>query len=418
MDIEIDSKPKTQYRKYLLVIGFMVVMISTYRYLQQFTAAEFSIDQQSIVVEEVQQGTFSVSVHGSGLLVPEYVRWLSVDVDAKVERLHVKPGNKVKKHQILLELSNPNLLQALTETNWELEALESEYLAARVRQESEVLNKQAAVLNAKLDFESSQLKYDAETELLQQSSGAVSLLTYERSKLDMEQKYQRWQIRQQELVKMEETVSAQTTARAARLNKVKKQQQQLATQVEALTVRATMDSVIQAMPLEVGQQIPAGGNLAKLAQQNALYAKLKIPETQIRNVTLGQLAVIDTRNNLIEGVVSRIDPAVVGGNVEVDIQLTSELSDDARPELSVEGIITITELTNTLFVSRPLFIQSEQTSSFYKLTADGLYAERIQVSAGVGSVDQIQILAGLNVGDKIITSDPSRFNSYQKIRIN
>ena len=418
MDIEINSKPKRYYPKYLILFGITMALVFGYRYLHHFTAAEFNIDKQSIVVQQVKYGTFNVSVHGSGLLVPEQIRWLSVNVDAKVEHLHVKPGNQVKEGQILLELSNPRLVQSLTETNWELEALEAEFQAARVTQESQILNNQAAVLNAKLDYESSQLKYDAETELLQQSSGAVSLLTYQRSKLDMEQKFQRWQISQQELNKMEETVSAQNTARAARLNKIKKQQQRLAQQVEELTVRASMDSVVQAMPLEIGQQVRAGGNLAKLAQQDSLYAKLKIPETQIRNVAVGQTATINTRNNLIAGVVSRIDPAVIGGNVEIDIQLTSDLSADARPELSVEGVITVTQVNDTLYVARPLFVQSEQTSTFYKLSEDGLFAERIPVVAGVGSAEQIQILDGLNAGDKIITSDPSRFNAYQKIRIN
>ncbi len=171
------------------------------------------------------------------------------------------------------------------------------------------------------------------------------------------------------------------------------------------------------MPLEAGQRIAVGTNIAKLAQQNSLIAELKVPEIQIRDVAVGQKVIIDTRNNKIEGSVSRVDPAVVNGSVQVDVAFAQALPDDARPDLSVDGEIKITEIADTLYVERPLFTQSKSSTSVYKVSKDGKLAERVEVEVGYGSVNQIQIIKGLLVGDRIVTSDPTRFQTYKKFRI-
>ena len=418
MDISRQKVEKHWFKQYWFWLLAIVPMVLAIQYLWFLSRADFSVDSKVMVYGEVKQGDFTVSIRGTGVLVPDNVQWLATNVDARVERLIVKAGKHVKRGELIVVLSNPQLKQKLEETEWELEALEAETIAAQVEQESALLNHQSVTFNSKLDYESSQLKRDAQSRLFIQKTGAISKLDYEKTRLETIQHEQRWRINQKRFVKMQENLSAQNNARTARLNKMGKILERIQQQIADLNVYASMDSVIQEIPLELGQQIPQGSNIAKLARQDSLIAELQISELQIRDVIIGNRVIIDTRNSKVEGIVSRIDPAVINGNVQVDVEFNHPLPRDARPDLTVDGEIMISEIANTLHVSRPVFAQSQSHSSLYKLSQDGKFAERVKVTLGQGSVNQIQIIQGLAVGDKIIISDSSSWETYPKIRIN
>ena len=418
MDIARPKQNKSLIKQYWHWGLAAIVGIVGIQFIMNFGQADFVADGENMVYGEVRQGEFTVSVRGNGVLVPDNIQWLATNVDARVERLVVKPGKLVKQGELIVELSNPQLVQQFEETVWELEALEAESKAARVSQESALLDQKSAMFNAKLDFESAKLRRDAQQKLFNQKSGAVSQIDFEKTRLETVQLKQRWQIHQERYAKMQENLIAQNAARDARLKKMYKTVERVKQQVDGLMVRATMDSVVQDVPLEPGQQIPAGTNIAKLAQQDSLIAELQVPEIQIRDVAIGQRVLVDTRNSKIEGFVSRIDPAVTNGNVQVDVAFKTDLPSDARPDLTVDGEIKIAEIANALHVSRPLYAQSQSRTALYKLSHDGRFAERVTVKLGKGSVNQIQVLEGLQVGDRIILSDSTAWETYQKIRIN
>lgn len=419
MDIRVtQSKTPVRVKQILLGVIVLIGLVSIGRYLWFVGQADAVFTRESIVLGEVKRGTFSVSVRGTGVLAPDNVQWLSASVEAKVLRRIVKPGNAVKAGDLIVELSNPQLVQRLAEATWELAALEAEANASQVARESALLEQRALTLNAKLDYESSLLENSMHTDLLQQSEGAVSKLNYQRTQLETDQFKQRWQISQERLTKMQENLLAQNAASDARVSKAKNIRQRFQQQVEELHVRASMDSIVLEMPLESGQSIGVGANIAKLAKQGSLIAELQVPEIQIGDVRVGQNVLIDTRNNMASGQVIRIDPAVINGSVQVDVAFRDDLPADARPDLSVDGEIKIAELEETLFVQRPLFAQTQSETMLYALSADGQFAERVAVKIGLGSVNQVQVLNGLQAGDKIVTSDPSKFETYQKFRIN
>lgn len=418
MDISIAKQKSSLLKRYwpwtiiIVIIGFAI------NYLWFLGQADFVIDKDIVVYDQVKRGDFSVSVRGTGLLIPDNIQWLSANVEARVERVVVKAGKLVKKGDLIVELSNPQLVQLLEETQWELEAKEAESKAEKVQQKSALLMQRAMMLDARLNYESSKLKQEAHTELFHKSTGAISKIDYEQTRLETIQLKQRWEIQQDILTSMKKNVQAQDNARIARLKKMKKTLERAQQQVNSLMIVASIDSVVQEVPVEPGQRIPMGANIAKLAQQNSLIAELQVPELQIRDVVIGQRVIIDTRNNKVAGIVSRVDPAVINGNVQVDVKFIGDLPSDARPDLTVDGEIKIAELTNTLYVSRPIFAQSQSTTALYKINDDDDFAERISVKLGKGSVSKIQIITGLKVGDKIIISDPSTWDSYQKVRIN
>lgn len=418
MDISVSTEKKSQpnIKRYGLIAVGLVSLFFIAQYLWQLGQSEFQIDRDSLVIDEVKRGRYTVSVRGTGLLVPDNIQYLSAEVEATVERLVLKAGNVVQKGDLIVELSNPQLLQRLEETKWELKALEEEFKASQVDQASSIQQQESRVLNAVLDEERAQLEFDAHEELI--ATGAVSKLEYERRRVALQQSKQRLAVIKKRLSKMKENLEAQKQARIARLNQTRKALERIQQQVDGLQVRASMDAIVLEVPLEPGQRIKMGANIAKLAEQDSLIAELQVPEIQIRDVSIGQKVMIDTRNSKIEGVVARVDPAVVRGNVQVDVHFQGDLPSDARPDLSVDGEIKITEISDALYVGRPLFAQSQSNISLYKLAPDESIAERVEVKVGYGSVNQIQIVSGLTAGDKIITSDPTRFETYDKFRVN
>lgn len=418
MDISIAKAKKTNVKRYVFW-GFMFVLCALAgNYLLFLGKADFAVDRETLVYDQVKRGEFSISVRGTGLLIPDNIEWLSANVEGRVERVIVKAGKFVKKGDLIVKLSNPKLEQLLEETHWELEARLAEAKADVVEKKSALLAQKAQMLDAKLNYESSKLKQEAHNELFRKGSGVISKIDYEQTRLATIQFKQRWQIQQEVLTTMNENLQVQKEARMARLNKMRKELERAEQQVKHLNIYATIDSVVQAVAVEPGQRIAMGGNIAILAQQDSLIAELQVPELQIRNVVIGQHVVIDTRNSKVAGVVTRVDPAVVNGNVQVDVKFVDELPVEARPDLAVEGEISITKIADTLFVNRPLFAQSQSHSSLYKLSEDGQFAERIKVKLGQGSISQIEVVEGLHLGERIIISDSSSWDTYKKIRIN
>lgn len=416
MDIVLEKKQRKLLptRRWLASLLALPVILAG-GYVWSLNQAGGSVDGAGLVIGEVRRGDFKVSVRGTGVLVPDNIQWLTAESDATVTKLAAKAGTVVKAGDVIVELSNPQLVQALAQAKWDLQVEEAEAQASKVAQRLELLTQEASVANIKMNYESKLLRQRALEKLL--ATKAVSRIEYEETELETAQFKERWRISREQLEEMRQNVAAQDNSRAAKVNKARKAYERIAEQVEGLEVEATMDSIVLESPLRVGQRLAIGDNIAKLAQQNSLIAELRVPEIQIRDVAVGQPVTIDTRNNKVRGTVSRIDPAVVNGHVQVDVAFSEPLPGDARPDLSVDGEIIVAEIRDTLHVNRPLFAQSKSRVSLYKLTDGGRSAERVDVTLGLGSVSRIQVVAGLAAGDRIITSDPTRFEMHARFRI-
>lgn len=390
MDIVITNKKSAKTKRYLIIAAIAIPVILAVRYLWFLSQAEFSVDREVLVISEVKHGDFSVSVRGTGVLVPDKIQFLSANVDATVTKVAVKAGNVVKEGDIIVELSNPKLVQQLAEAKWDYDAMEAQLSSDRVAQESGLQQQKSSVLNAKLDFEKAVNEFEARSELLQ--TKAVSMLDFKRTQVELTQAKQRWEASKETLEKMQENLVAQNNARNAKLEKARNIYEHFQKQVDDLQVKASMDSIVLDVPVEVGQRLLMGSSIAKLAEQDSLIAEIRVPEIQIQDVQVGQRVIIDTRNTTIEGKVSRVDPSVINGNVQVDVVFTEELPKEARPDLSVDGEIKITDIPDTLFVARPLFAQSKGNSMFFKVTSDGDFAMRVPVEVGYGATDRKSVV--------------------------
>lgn len=418
MDIKRPTVKKPLWRKYWYVAPVAILLILMVKLNTTLGSASYIVDKNAVVTAEVEQGSFKVNVRATGLLKPLNIRWVSSQVSGRVEQVFVKAGASVQAGDVLVQLSNPELHRELETARWELEAKQAENHAAYVSLESQMVELTSSILAAELSYESAKLKLDAETSLREQGNTTISALEYQKSQLAVKQQMQNWLAQQQKLEKMEANMAATKTAQQARVGLVKNNYFRVKEQVDSLQVRALTAGVVQQVSLELGARAQVGDSVALIADQQSLFAELQVQEVRARDIVLGQPVVVDTRTSTIVGEISRIDPAVKSGMVLVDVKLTSPLPNEARPDLTVDGLIEITNIENTLFVKRPVFAPRHTTIPLYKLTTDKQFASKKMVSLGQSSVNQIQIRNGLSVGDKIIISDSTDWQEHNEIRIN
>ena len=418
MDIQRQVTKQSNRKKYWYLLILIALMATAYATKSFLGDASFFIDRNELITAKVEQGTFQVNVRATGMLKPQSIRWVSAQVAGRVEQVLIKPGAVVNRGDLLVQLSNPELHRALEKVRWELAAQKAESHAALVALESQQVDLENAVVAAEYSYQSAKLKLDAETALIKQGNATVSALDYQKSQLAVKQQLQSWQAQQQKADKMRANIQATKLAHKSRTGLVENNFQRVQEQVDALAVKASTSGVVQQVSLELGEQAQTGDSVALVADQSQLFAELQVQEVRARDVAIGQLVIVDTRTSEMQGKVLRIDPAVNNGMVLVDVEIISKLSSEARPDLTVDGLIEISRIEDALFVKRPVFAPKNSKMGLYKIADDNQFADKQFVEFGLGSVNQIQVLSGLTAGDEIIISDTSDWQQHQQIMIN
>jgi HlyD family secretion protein len=354
-------------------------------------------------------------VHGLGTLVPEDIRWIPAQTDSRVESIVLRPGAIVNPGSIILELSNPTLQRDALDAEYQLKAAQADYQNLKAQLDSELLNQKSVAAAVRSEYEQAKIQNDVDEKL--RAEGIGSDVTAKLSKVRMEQLAIRAKLEEDRTKNAEDSAGTRLLAQQSRVEQQRALYALRRSELDALHVRAGIHGVLQLVPVEEGQRYTPGTNLARVADPKKLKAQIKIAETQVKDVLIGQKASIDTRNGVVVGRVSRIDPSVQNGTVTVDITITGSLPDGARSDLSVDGTIEIENLKDVLYVGRPVQGQSESTIGLYKLLNDGSEAVRVNVKLGKSSVNTVEILDGLKVGEKVILSDMSQWDAYDHVRL-
>ncbi|MEW6161464.1 MAG: efflux RND transporter periplasmic adaptor subunit [Verrucomicrobiota bacterium] len=414
-----DAARKRRRRRILYAVALLLFITLATAGLSQLKPAAPSVDRAPLYVDTVKRGSMLREVSGNGLLLPEEIRWIPALNSGRIDRINVLPGAAVKAGTILIELSNPELEQAAFEAEWQVKAAEAELANLRVQLESQRLNQVAAAASAQALYQRAKLEAEVNEALAR--DGLVPAITLKQSKSNAEQLAKLDEIEQQRLGISGEAIKAQLAVQEAKVEQLRAALKLKRTQVESLRVRAGIDGVLQRLGdtfmLQVGQQVAAGANLARVADPSRLKAEIRVPETQAKDIQLGQHALIDTRNGVVPGVVVRIDPAAQNGTRTVDVKLEGPLPRGAVPDLSVDGKIQLEKLEDVLYVGRPFQGQTESTIGLFKLTEGGRRAVRVPVKLGRSSVTLIEIREGLQAGDHVILSDMSAWDTHDRVRL-
>jgi HlyD family secretion protein len=372
------------------------------------------VDRATLWIDKVKRGPLVREVRGSGTLVPEDIRWIPATTQGRVERIILQPGRTVQPDSIILELVNPQLEQELQDAELKLGAAEAALQSLRVQVQNEYLQQKAAAANIAAEF--NKVKMQAEMNESLAKAQLVSALTLRQSKMDAEQLAIRHDIANQQLASAEESMAARIAVQQSQVDQARAVLRLKQRQRDDLKVRAGLGGTLQRVPVEVGQQVAPGTNLARVANPGRLKAEIRIPETQAKDIQIGQKVTIDTRSALVGGIVTRIDPAVMNGTITVDVGFAGELPKGSVPDLTVDGTIELERLTDVLYVGRPALGQEQSLVGLYKLMPDGT-AGRVQVKLGRLSVNAAEIVSGLAVDDEVILSDMSTWDAFDRVRL-
>jgi len=420
MDIVRDEsvkKKKRQKQTVMIVVAVVAVLGATLG-VSKLKPALQSVDGGTIWPDTVKRGSMLRQVRGLGSLVPipDDVRLIPAETDVRVERILILPGGTpIKPDAIIMELSNPQVEQEALNADLDLRSAEAEYHNTKAKIDSDLASLRSGAATVEADYENAKREADQNREL--KKIGVVSDSVLKASLSKEKELATRYQIEQDRIAESSKAIETQLAVQQTTIDQKKALQQLKHRQKDALKVRAGIAGVLQEVPVQVGQRLTQGTILAKVVQPEHLQAELKIPETQAKDIITGQKAEIDTHNGVVEGTVTRIDPAVQAGTVTVDVKLDGPPPKGARPDLSVDGTITLEKLDNVLYVGRPAFGQEKSTVGMFKIDPDGKTATRVKVDLGRSSVNFIEIAGGLKEGDQVILSDMSRFDTQNQIKI-
>ena len=404
-----------RHRKLAIVAGVLLLLSGVALGIAKLEPGAPSVAREQLYLDEVKEGTLERKVRGPGTLQPREARWLSTREVARVDRVLVRAGETVTADTVIVQLSNPEVERAADAAELEVAAARAEFAAARLELESQRLDRRSTLAEAQANSESARLQALAEQRAFDQ--GAVSELQTQRSKILAAQLGERAKIEEQRLAALDAAVGAQLQARQARLRQLERAHEERRLAADSLQVKAGIDGVVQSVPVQEGQQLAPGANVARVAKPGMLYAELRIPELDARDLAAGLPATIDMRDRLVRGRVIRVDPAVTAGAVKVEIDFDEPLPTQARADLSVDGTIAIETLKGVRFVGRPVGAQSGSTTTVFRAKPGDSVAERVPVKFGKASVNQIVVLEGLEPGDIVALADTTQWSGKDRIVI-
>jgi HlyD family secretion protein len=409
------SKLKKRIRTGVLVAVAVAAVGGITLVLAKLKPAAPTVERSVVVIDTVKRGQMLLQVRGVGTLVPELTRRIPAPAEGRVESIPVQVGVTVDADTVIAELSNPQMEQQAMDADFQLKAAQADEENLRVKLESDNMAQQASIATIKAEYSQAKLQLDANEEL--GKKGLIAELTLKIARVQVQDMANRLRVEQERLAISSKSTKAQLNAQRSRIEQLRAFAKLKRDQVTNLKVRAGSAGVLQQVSVQVGQQVTPGFDIARVADPTSLKAELRINETQIKDVKIGQPVEVDTRNGVIQGRVSRIDPAAREGTFTVDAALIGPLPPSARPDLSVDGTIELERLDNVLHVGRPAFGQGNSTVSMFKVTPDGQEAARTNVVLGRYSVSAIEIVNGLREGDQVILSDTSQWDNYNVIRL-
>ena len=398
----------------LALVG-VIVVIAVSIALARMEPAAPNVERATVLEDTVKRGSIIRQVRGLGTLVPEDTRWLPSTTDGRVERILLRPGAQVGPSSVILELSNPQLEQEAINARLALQSAEAALENLRVQLQNEFLTQQSQTAALDAEFQQARMQAEADEELAKEQ--LISEITRKQSHLKAETLKKRLGLDTERLASAKQSIDARIRVQQAAVDQARAISSLQESRIAALKVTPGFSGVLQQVPVEVGQRVGPGVNLARVADPGRLKAELKIAETQAKDIEIGQPAEIDTRGGVIAGLVSRKDPAAANGTVTVDVSLTGELPRGAVPDMSVDGTIQLERLENILYVGRPSLGQENSTVGLFKVTSAAGDASRVQVSLGKSSVNAIEVKSGLNEGDRVVLSDMSAWDAFEKVRL-
>jgi multidrug efflux pump subunit AcrA (membrane-fusion protein) len=419
MDIIRDTRPQKKKKRLVWsTLGISALLLLTFG-IRALPSAAPSVPSATVWRDTVERGTMIRQVRGPGTLVPEQMRWITAVTAGRIEQILSLPGTEVEEGSLIMRMSNPDVDMQLLQAQQQLSQARAALAQLRTTLQTQELTQRGMVVTVRTQYLDAKRVYDTNQRLFDENPDLVARADLERSMESMEELEERFQIEEDRLEVMESTAQGQLDAQEEQIDRLADLVQFNRDRLESMQVRVPVAGVLAPLdiPLQEGQWVQSGQQLTRVVVPGRLKAEIRIPQTQAQDVLVGQNALIDTRTDTIQGQVVRIDPAVRNGTVTIDVALGSDLPGSARPDLSVDGNVIIERLDDVIYMGRPTFGQAGQQVTIFKVVEDGQYAERVTVRLGASSVNEIQVVEGLQPGDIVILSDMSQWDGFDRLRL-
>jgi HlyD family secretion protein len=413
--LDIPRDPGKRNHRYVPIVLGVLLVVGLSAVLWSMEPAAPSVDRSTIWTDSVRRGEFVRQVRGPGTLVPEQARWIVAVTSGRVERLHVQPGAQVTAETVLLELSNPDVQVEGLNAERQLAAAEAELSNLAVTLATQRLEQRSRVAQIQSERRETLRRLEASRELAERQ--LIPRMDIQRLEDEAVEVEMRLGLERERLELLDRSLDQRVDAQRRQIDRLRAISEFQHGRAESMLVRATTAGVVQDFTLEIGQWVMPGQTLARVVEPERLMAVLRVPETQARDVSVGQPVSVDTRNGIVPGHVRRVDPAVQQGAVAVEVALDGALPRGARPDLSIEGTIQVDRVGETLFMGRPAYGQANSLVSVWKVVDGGKGAVRVPVRLGLSSVNTIEVLDGLTPGDVVILSDLSAYDAHERIRL-
>ncbi len=413
MDRAITLSKAARVRRPVLVATAVVALVTGGVVLASIDFSTQRVDRTKLSIETVQQGTMEIRVGANGRLVSRNIEQLAARVPGRVAKAAIKPGAVVEVGQVLVELANPQLTASAEEAQSAWEGGVAELQAESADLQTDMLNQEVVLTQIRFNMEKAQAKAEVDQALARNS--LISDLELKRSQLDLSQFRETYRIEANRLKKVRDNIAVKLAVRKSRVTQLARALDRAKAQAADLRVTAGIRGIVQAIDVQVGQQLQPGSPIGRIARQDQLYAELRVPAREVTQVQAGQKVLIDTRNGTVSGMVARVDPGVTDGTVVVDVDLDGNLPAGARPQLEIEGTIFVTRLPRALYVGKPAYVKNDAAIAVYKLDPAGNYASRVTIKTGKVSLSHMQVLEGLRPGDQIITSETGEWQGQERI---
>ena len=410
------ARPKSkasQIKRIAIIAAIVSVLVGGGVILANIDFSTRRVDRSTLSVETVRQGTMEVKVGANGQLLSKHIEQLAARVPGRVARADIKPGAVVEVGQVLVELANPQIIASAEEAQSAWEGAVAELQSSEAELQSAMMTQEVVLTGVQFSLEKARLKSESDESLAH--AGLISGIELQRSHLDLSQLKKTYEIEGRRVKKVRDNIQVQLSVKKSNVTQFARALDRARTEAADLKVVAGISGIVQAISVEVGQQLQPGSPIGRIAQREQLYAELKVPAREATLVQAGQKVVVDTRNGTVNGVVTRVDPGVTDGTVAVDVDLQGTLPVGVRPQLPVDGIIYISQLPNTLYVGKPSYVKNDTAITVYKLDPGGHYATRVTIKAGAVSLNYMQVLQGLKAGDRIVTSEIGEWQDQQRI---
>ena len=419
MDIIRDTRPQRKRKKLIWSVVGISLLALTIFVPRLLPTASPSVDGATVWRDTVRFGTMIRQVRGPGTLIPEQMRWITAMTAGRIEEIISLPGTLVEEGSLIMSMSNPDVDMQLLTAQQQLSQARAARAQLRTTLQTQELTQRGTLATMRTLFIDAKRNYDTNQLLFDENPDLVAHADLDRSRELLTELELRLQIEQDRLAVMEGTAGEQLAAQEEQIERLGDMVRFNEERLASMQVRVPVSGVLAPLdiPLQEGQWVQSGAMLSRVVVPGRLKAEIRITQTQAQDIVIGQVALIDTRTDTIIGTVTRIDPAVRNGTVTIDVTLPRDLPPSARPDLSVDGNVVIERLDDVTYVGRPTFGQANQRVSIFKMTADGKYADRITIQLGVSSVNDMQVLEGLEAGDVVILSDMSRWDGFDRVKI-